>query len=126
MGLLPLAFQTDAATRRRATAGRIAENLLAELSAFGGLRQPKVKFNPADSDPLRLSCDADGQVTGIIDRQVFRDGSPTAVFLVTVSAAADRSPCPGLAVLDIGVEWPGAAPRRNRHRQSYRTLLPCL
>jgi prepilin-type N-terminal cleavage/methylation domain-containing protein len=127
LAVLPLPFQACANVGRGTTAGLIAENLLSEIIALGGLTQIAEPIDLATPPPGRfkfVALNEHGNILRALDQSSFSNGAGAAAAVAAIQVSQDPAQ-PGLSFLNISVEWPGTAPSRARIRQTYHTLIPC-
>jgi hypothetical protein len=123
LAALPLALKNSADAGRVEMSAAVAESWLAEISAFGKLREMGEIATPlvGGGEVVKfVALDDKGKIIRTVGMVEFTNGEPSAVFIAYVYLA-NRG---GLTELEISVEWPAGAPQHPRNRQFFATPLP--
>lgn len=127
LAALPPVFNCRAMVEQETRAGLIAENLLAEITAFGGLRQGGGTLFPLNPNNATyfISLKQNGDLIQVLDHSIFISGISNCDCLVSIRLDNATSGLTGLSTVEILVEWPGCVASHARKRRFYHSLILC-
>jgi len=127
LAALPQVFSARNTVEHETRAGLIAQNLLSEICVFGRLGT-NTGFPPPMTSGSATTClislNQQGELLRVLNPDSFTNGSPDAAYLALIRTASSHS-LPGLAELEISIEWPGCAAAHTRKHRLYHTLILC-